>query len=431
MRKPFHPSEPSDEKGLEYWYVERRTLADFRRGPIGPYFDGFAASLKRNGYSERHGIQILSTGCLFNAWLIDRGITSISGVSESQVDPFIEVILAGFRTTSVYSPRTERQRCLHHLFLYLAAIKVVTPPTPKRILTAYSWLFDPYVRHLRDEREVAPVTLKRHVRHITAFLEDLKDDVQRTRLHALGPDAMEAHIKHRLKTSKDNVHSLSSSLRRFLSYCALHGFIKTDYSGLVPRSRTYRHASLPRGVDDSALERVLGLIDRDSANGARDYAVMLVLMAYGVRAISACRLALEDIDWPQSRIRFRAQKGGKEVVVPLIDAVGEAIIQWLRHRDPRTPYREVFLSTKAPHGPLSNLAISKVAQTLMRKAGVHQPGRGAHTLRHSWAIRALQNDQPIKAIADVLGHRYIDTTYIYAKADLKMLRQVAMPWPKR
>jgi site-specific recombinase XerD len=77
------------------------------------------------------------------------------------------------------------------------------------------------------------------------------------------------------------------------------------------------------------------------------------------------------------------------------------------------------------------MAISTVVKHYMHKAGVHQPGRGAHTLRHSWAIRALEHDQPIKAIADALGHRYIDTTYIYAKADLKTLRQVAMPWPRR
>ena len=184
-------------------------------------------------------------------------------------------------------------------------------------------------------------------------------------------------------------------------------------------------------MDDSSLDRVLNEIDKNTTNGARDYAVVLVLMAYGVRAISAARLLLDDIDWPQAKIRFRAQKGGKEVFVPLLDAVGEAIIQWLRHRDPRTPFREVFLSTKAPHAPLGSCAISKIVQTYMQRAGVHQPGRGAHTLRHSWAIRALENDQPIKAIADVLGHRYIDTTYIYAKADLKTLRQVAMPWPQR
>ena len=431
MRKPLHPSEPSDERGLEYWYLERRTLADYRRGPIGPYFDGFAASLRRNGYTVSSGIQILSTGCLFNAWLVDQGITSISEVSEAQIGPFLDVILTGVRTTSTYSPRAGRQSALRHLFLYLAAIKVVIPPSPKPVITAYSWVLDPYLQHLLDERAVAPVTRKQHTRQVTAFLEDLKDDVQPARLRALGPDAAEARIKKHLKASKDNMQRLSSCLRLFLRYCALHGHMKADYSDLVPPVRTYRHASLPRGVDDSALERALRLIDRDSANGARDYAVMLLLMAYGVRAVSACQLVLDDIDWAQSKIRFRAQKGGKEVVVPLIDALGEAIIQWLRHRDPRTPYREVFLSTKAPHAPISSVGVAKVVQVLMQKAGIHQPGRGARTLRHSWAIRALQNDQPIKAIADVLGHRYIDTTYIYAKADLKTLRQVAMPWPKR
>lgn len=431
MRKPYHPSQPSSEPGLEYWYADRRTLADFRRGPLGPYFDGFALSLKQNGYTLGPGVAILSTGCEFNAYLIDRGITSITEVTESQIVPFLDVYLAGVRTASTYSPRLHRQRCLKHLFLYLADIKVVIPPAPKPVITPYSWILDSYVRHLHDNRTAAPVTLARHIRHTTAFLEHLKEDVARPRLRALRAETAEARIQHYIKSSKDNVASLSSSLRSFLRYCALHGHTRDDFSGLIPRVRSYRHASLPRGVEDSALERVLRLIARDTANGARDYAVMLLLMAYGVRAISACRLLLEDIDWPQAKIRFRAHKGGKEVIVPLIDAVGEAIIQWLRHRDPRTPYREVFLSTKAPHAPISSLAISNVVRTLMHKAGIHQPGRGSHSLRHSWAIRALQNDQPIKAIADVLGHRYIDTTYIYAKADLKMLRQVAMPWPKR
>ena len=257
------------------------------------------------------------------------------------------------------------------------------------------------------------------------------DDVQRPRLQALHAEQVEAQLMRHMKASKDNVRSLSSSLRCFLSYCAIHGYTQSDFSGLVPRQRQYRHAALPRGIEDSAIERVLAAIDKQTPNGVRDYAIVLLLMAYGIRAISACQLLLDDIDWQQAKIRFRAQKGGKEVVVPLLDAVAEAIIQWLHHRDPRTPYREVFLSTKAPHGPLASMAISTVVKHYMHKAGVHQPGRGAHTLRHSWAIRALEHDQPIKAIADALGHRYIDTTYIYAKADLKTLRQVAMPWPRR
>lgn len=420
------------DHGLEHFYRERRTLADFRRGALGPYLDGLALTLKENGYSPGTGRGILGTCCVFNAYLGDCNITNVSAVSTALIEPFLDLYLHDVRTTSThYSPREAARGQLRHLFLYLEALKVIEPPKPVIVVRPFSWLLDPYIVYLRESRGMAPQTLKRHVDHTTAFLESLKEGVQRSRLKALTAEQAEAQIRRHIKVSKDNVRNMGTSLRYFLSYCAEHRHTTADFSGLVPRQRQYRHASLPKGVEDSALERVLGTIDRKTPNGARDYAIVLVLMAYGVRAISACQLVMEDLDWQQAKIRFRAQKGGKEVIVPLLDAVGDALIEWLRHRDPRVPYREVFLGTKAPHGPLSSVAISRVVRVYMHRAGVHQPGRGAHTLRHSWAIRALEHDQPIKAIADALGHRYIDTTYIYAKADLKMLRQVAMPWPGR
>ena len=116
-------------------------------------------------------------------------------------------------------------------------------------------------------------------------------------------------------------------------------------------------------------------------------------------------------------------------MLPLLEAVGEAIINYLHHR-PETRLREVFLSVRAPHFPLDTMDISSTVRKYMQKAGVKKPKSGSSTLRHSWAIRALAQDSPMKAIADVLGHRCLNTTFIYAKADLKMLRQVAMPWPK-
>ena len=87
------------------------------------------------------------------------------------------------------------------------------------------------------------------------------------------------------------------------------------------------------------------------------------------------------------------------------------------------------MGLKAPFRPLNGGAISVIVQKHMKKAGVKTPGSGTRTLRHSWAIRALAHNSAIKSIADVLGHRYIDTTFIYAKADLNSLREVAMPWP--
>jgi integrase len=158
---------------------------------------------------------------------------------------------------------------------------------------------------------------------------------------------------------------------------------------------------------------------------------MVLMMAYGLRGISVAELLLDDLDWQRSQIRIRAQKGGKEVVLPLMDSVGDALIGYLRQRVDKTPFREVFLTVKAPVRPLNSLLISHLVREYMRKAGVAMAGGGARTLRHSWAIRALANDSPIKSIADVLGHRYIDTTFIYAKADLKTLRDAAMPWPEK
>lgn len=431
MRKAYYVVDRPGERGLEHFFSERRTLADFRRGPLGDYLDGLALTLKRNGYSAHYACGILRTCCLFNVFLVERGIATVSGVSSELIEPFLDERLRDFRTTRLsYSPRENGRAHLRHLFFYLETLKAIAPPKPVQTVRPYSWVLDPYVVYLRDERSVAPVTLQRHIVHVTAFLQFLGRDVPRPRFKALDANRVEAQLKRHITGSKENVRAMSSSLRSFLRYCAMHGHTCADFSGLILRQRHYRHASLPRGIDDSALERMLAVIDRSTPNGARDYAIILVLMAYGVRAISACRLVMEDLDWRQAKIRFRAQKGGKEVLVPLLDAVAEAIIAWLRHRDPRTPHREVFLSAKAPHTPLASMAISGVVKHYMCKAGIHQPGRGAHSLRHSWAIRALEHDQPIKAIADALGHRSIDTTYIYAKANLKTLRQVAMPWPK-
>jgi integrase len=155
----------------------------------------------------------------------------------------------------------------------------------------------------------------------------------------------------------------------------------------------------------------------------------MFMTAYGVRGISVAELLLEDLDWRHSRIRIRAQKGGKEVLLPLAEKLGEAIIDYLRHRPAQTPFREIFLSARAPFRPLDSVAISMIVRRRMAKAGVRLPGCGSRTLRHSWAIRALGHNSAIKSIADVLGHRCIDSTFIYAKADLNALRQVAMPWP--
>jgi site-specific recombinase XerD len=431
MRKSFRSVASVAARGLEYYYRERRSLTDFRRGPLGPYFDGFAAALNAKGYAPCVAKCKLGVSCQFNVFLMDRGIAALAEVSDALIEPFLELYLTGVRTAGErYSPRANARCDLKSLFRYLFESKALVPTPLKRAVKPYSWILDPYLQRLRDDHELVPTSIERTSRHLASFLETLPERAGRRYFYALPPETVEAHLQRHLKDSRDNRLRLSSSLRRFFRYCALHNLTRGDFSGLVPAVRYYRHASLPQGVDDFAVQRWLRTINQGTPVGARDYAIALLLVAYGIRGISAAHLLLEDIDWPHSRIRFRAQKGGKEVVVPLLEPVGEAIVQWLRHRFPSSPFREVFLTLAAPYRPLNTKSMSFLVHSAMAKGGF-AAGLGARSLRHSWAIRALAHDSPIKAIADVLGHRYIDTTFIYAKVDLKTLRQVALPWPRQ
>jgi integrase/recombinase XerD len=417
---------------LEYWYREKRTLVDFRRGPLGPHFDGFAAALKAKGFSSHWGKEVLGKCCQFNAFLIERRITSCAQLKESLIEPFLELYLAHTRTAGAhYSPRAAARGVLKRLFSYLIETGAVKPSKPKRIKKPYDWLLNPYLQQLQSEGELSPVTIQRTQVQVSSFLAALGRMAARNRFKTLRPEAVEGCLNRHLKDSPENLASLSGALRRFFRYCATHRYTGMDFSGMIPPVRRYRHASLPQGVEDSALERVLAAIDRQTPNGARDYAIMVLMMAYGLRGVSTAELLLEDIDWQRSQIRIRAQKGGKEVVLPLMGAVGDALVHYLRHRFDKTPFREVFLTVKAPVRPLNSMVISNLVRGYMKKAGIAMAGTGSRTLRHSWAIRALADDSPIKSIADVLGHRYIDTTFIYAKADLKTLREVVMPWPEK
>jgi site-specific recombinase XerD len=415
---------------LEYWYKERRTMVDFRRGPLGPYFDGFAGELKQKGYSVQNAKFILSKCCFFNAYLIDNGINHIKKVTPDLIEPFLNFHFANFRTRNLsYSPRFSTQNILKRLFDYLTATGAVKPIKPKIKSTRYSWILDSYLKYLKEECELTETTIKRNRILIEPFLKGMKDNVVRKQMKNLQADFVEKYFQQHIKKTPENLQRLFACLRRFLRFCAQKGYMSKDYSGLIPPLPAHRYAYLPKGMEEGALQQMLNMVDRSTQMGARDYAIMILMMAYGIRGKQAASLQLDDISWERSTIQIRALKGGKEVLLPLLEAVGEALIKYL-HSRPKTQFREVFITIKAPLKPLTSVGVSRIIIKNMVKAGVKTPKSGSSTIRHSWAIRALAGDTPIKNISDILGHRCIDTTFIYTKADLETLRQVTMPWPE-
>jgi site-specific recombinase XerD len=231
---------------------------------------------------------------------------------------------------------------LKKLFLYLVEFEGLRLKKARPEKKGYSWMIDPYLRYLRDECQFCESTIHNSRRQLCAFLEGLGEKVSRKHMKTLHAEDLETYVKQHCNESQENLRRMVGSLRRFLRFCARRGYTGTDLSGVIPSIPSYRNTSLPKGMEDSELQRILKIIPKNTATGTRDYAVMIMMMAYGVRGKSVAELHLEDILWARSTVRIRAQKGGKEVMVPLLDAVGEAILAYLHHR-PEGLSRKVFL----------------------------------------------------------------------------------------
>jgi integrase len=210
-----------------------------------------------------------------------------------------------------------------------------------------------------------------------------------------------------------------------------NGYIEQPLDRAVPTLRTYKLATVPRGLSDTQAQQVLLCINRNSHVGRRDYAIVLLLYTYGVRGGQVRALRLEDINWAQNQILFKASKHGKDSLLPLTDEVGEALLDYLQNSRPAYPYPHVFLTSRAPYHPLPHSSsLSAIVDRRIRTAGIQIPSKGAHAFRHCFATRMLQKGHCLKAIADVLGHRHLGTTFIYTKVDFNALRQVALEWPE-
>ena len=178
------------------------------------------------------------------------------------------------------------------------------------------------------------------------------------------------------------------------------------------------------------VERVLATCTDGSPAALRNHAILLLLARLGVRAHEVAALCLEDINWYEGRVRIHPGKTHHERVLPLVQEVGEAVAAYLQHGRPPTPSRHLFLHCRAPFRPLTDAtAISRMAARALRRAGITASARlGAHTFRHTAASQMVNQGASFKDVADVLGHRSLQTTGIYAKLDVEALAAVALPW---
>jgi len=284
-----------------------------------------------------------------------------------------------------------------------------------------------FFEFLAMDRGLRPASIRQYSHHLRRF-EAYLCRVGIRKLHELSPAVLSAFIAERSANglSKNTVSNCCGVLRVFLRYACREGVISRDLSKTVEWPQVYRLSSIPRSISWTEVGRVLAGIDRRTACGKRDYAMLLLLVTYGLRGREVAALTLDDIDWKRERLAVPERKAGHSTAFPLAKTVGEAIVDYLQHGRPKTTDRHVFFRTAAPVGPIGSAVVSASAARYLLRAGVQVPRPGSHTLRHTLVQRLVDFDFGLKEIGDFVGHRSPQSTQIYSKVAVESLRQVAL-----
>jgi site-specific recombinase XerD len=285
---------------------------------------------------------------------------------------------------------------------------------------------------MKEHQHAGEGTLKVRRQYITRFLEWLGDKAYPEGLGLLMPSDVEGYFLDYAENSGYAVRRcMQAALRTFFRYCHREGYIRLLLDEAVPTLRTYKLSRVPRGIEETQAQTVLDCIDRRTPAGSRDYAILSILHTYGVRGCQVRALRLEDIDWSKDLILFRSAKNGKNSLLPLTEEVGGSILDYLHKGRPASNTQELFLTCRAPFHPITNSGtLSAVVKHHIRAAGVDIQAEGAHIFRHAFATRKVAQGHSFKAVADVLGHRYLPTTYMYTKVDFNLLSRAALEWPE-
>ena len=277
-------------------------------------------------------------------------------------------------------------------------------------------------------------TRTKRTTHALRFLSSLGPRADQESLARLSVHEIDAYLEHCCRgLRRASIEDRTVCLRDFLRHLHRRGCTASDLSGTVIGPRIYDHEDIPSALRAEEVRKVLEVTRADlSPTGLRDYAILMLLATYGLRAAEIVRLRLEDIDWRRDVLRVRHSKTGTYSELPLLREPGEAVLRYLEKARPPSAHREVFLRIQAPHRPFKDGSILNcVTSARLRAAGVIPQGRkGPHAFRHARAVSLLRSGVPLKIIGDVLGHTSAAATAEYLKLATEDLRAVGLELPR-
>lgn len=410
---------------LEHFFESAYVIRQLREGPAGPHIEGFAGELYREGYAGLTARRHLRAASHLIFWMMKRKHAALQALNEAWVERFRRHL-----PSCLCKGYGHRDRFLPHgarLFLgYLRRVGIVSAATtgdkPKDPV-----LLDEFRCWMQEQRGTSVAVVQNYSYAIRDFLDIWGEDAADLDAHGLRQFILEGSQRWGRAKARQSV----TALRMFVRFLIAQGRCRSGLDAAIPALSGWGSLSLPRFLSPADVERTIAACDRTSQVGIRDRAIVLLLARLGLRAGDIVQLRIGDINWREAWIAVSG-KARYESRLPLSQEVGDAIIAYLKKARPPVETDVLFLRSRAPlRGFAGHPAVSVIVAQAMRKAGVIRPTRGAaHLLRHSAATAMLTKGASLQDIAVLLRHRSIETTQIYAKVDLPMLRMVVQPWPE-
>jgi integrase len=286
-----------------------------------------------------------------------------------------------------------------------------------------------YEQYARERRHLRPTSLAERMHNIAVFLDFLRTRGLES-LDTLQAEDLSAFVQSRTAWKPRTIACVSSGLRQFLQYLFMRDILPRDLSTAMPTILLASNATVPSVWEPELVERLLAVVDRSSPKGKRDYAILLLAARLGLRLGDIKGLTLDHLHWTTCTIEIVQKKTGEPLVLPLIEEVGSALIDYLRAGRPSVEHRHLFTNLTPPFEPICERdRLHRVVTYWRELAGIkfRTPQRqGLHSLRHTLATRLLGAQTPFPVISAVLGHASPATTFIYAKADVETLRIAAI-----
>jgi site-specific recombinase XerD len=407
---------------IENFYPNPIVVQRLQAGPLSAHIDTFAQQLFDEGYAlwtVKYSVRLLAD---LTTWMQKQELT-ITDLSELPVHTFFQ------HRYQIRRPHRDDQAILKKLLTYLRTAGIIAAPVKVVGDPAYASIVQAFQQYLIYQRNLTPSTIHSYLNTVEHFLSQ-RFETMSPNLDALcAQDVTGFMLQQARRYSAGQTQLIGSALRSFFRFLLQQALITTDLAQCVPTPARRRLSTLPKFISADDVERLLHSIDQKTPEGRRNHAIMQLLARLGLRAAEVAALTLNDLDWDAGEIIVRG-KGGRCDRLPLPYEVGQAIANYLRDGRPSCSTRCVFVRHRAPQRGFANgEAVGTIVRRALDRAGLNPAHKGAHLLRHSLATRLLRNGASLAEIGELLRHRNLNTTQIYAKVDESALRKLALPWP--